>query len=130
VKLAVTNSLGRTASNAAQVTVDNLPPTANAGFPYTCQVEETIQLSGTCDDPSPVDDLSLTCTWANFSGAAISQPNYTCPNTTGDVTVTLTATDKDSASGQDSAVVTHRWRATIGLRQWSLRGTCQHPCYS
>jgi len=103
--LTVTDTQGRTARNATQVTVNNLPPTANAGGPYTCQVSETIPLSGTCNDPSPVDAATLSCTWADFSGAAISQPSYICPTTPGTRTVTLTATDKDGASAQSSATI-------------------------
>jgi PKD repeat protein len=105
VKLTVTDNQGRTASDTTQVTVNNLPPTADAGGPYTCQVGETIQLNGTCNDPSPVDAATLSCTWADFSGAAISQPSYICPTTPGTRTVTLTATDKDGASAQSSATV-------------------------
>jgi PKD repeat protein len=104
-KLTVTDDQGRTASDTAQVTVNNLPPTADAGGPYTCQVGESIQLSGACDDPSSVDAASLTCTWADFSGAALSEPTYACPDTVGEVTLTLTATDKDGASAQASAAV-------------------------
>jgi PKD repeat protein len=106
VTLTVTDDQGRTASDTTQVTVNNLPPTADAGGPYTCQTGETIQLNGTCEDPSPVDAASLTCTWAEFSGAALSQPNYTCPNQPGQVSLTLTATDKDGASAQGSTTVT------------------------
>lgn len=104
-RLTVTDDQGRTASDTADVTVNNLPPTADAGGPYTCQVGETIQLAGTCNDPSPTDAAALTCTWADFSGAALSQPSFTCPGTPGQVTVTLTATDKDGASAQDSAAI-------------------------
>jgi len=104
--LSVTNRLGRTATDSADVTVNNLPPSADADGPYSCEVNEVIQLSGTCDDPGPLDQASLTCTWADFSGAALSQPSYTCPPNPGQMTVTLTATDKDGASAQDSAVVT------------------------
>ena len=53
-----------------------------------------------------MDSASLTCTWAEFSGAAVIEPSYTCPTSPGEVTVTLTATDKDGASAQDSAVIT------------------------
>ncbi len=105
VKLVITDNQGQTASDTTQVTVNNLPPVVNAGGPYTCLVGETISLYGACDDPGPIDATSLTCTWADFAGAAISQPSYTCPDSPGQVTVTLTATDKDGASGQASATV-------------------------
>ena len=105
VRLVVTDNQGQTASDTTQVTVNNLPPLVNAGGPYTCLVGETISLYGACDDPGPIDATSLTCTWADFSGAAISEPSYTCPASPGQVTVTLTATDKDGASGQASATV-------------------------
>jgi PKD repeat protein len=106
LKLVVTDDQGQTASDTTQVTVNNLPPVVNAGGPYTCLVGETISLYGACDDPGPIDATSLTCTWADFSGAAISQPSYTCPASPGQMTVTLTATDKDGASGQASAPLT------------------------
>jgi PKD repeat protein len=106
VSLTVTDDEGQTASDTAQVTVNNLPPTAEAGGPYTCVVGESITLSGVCDDPGPTDAASLSCTWADFSGAAVSEPSYTCPSTPGTVTLTLTATDKDGASAQDTASVT------------------------
>jgi PKD repeat protein len=106
VKLVVTDNQGQTADDTTQVTVNNLPPVVNAGGPYTCLVGETISLYGACDDPGPIDATSLTCTWADFSGAAISEPSYTCPDSPGQVTVTLTATDKDGASGQASASIT------------------------
>ena len=103
VSLTVTDDQGNVATNTTQVTVNNLPPTANAGGPYTCMVSETIPLEGQCDDPSPVDRQTLTCTWADFAGATLSQPSYTCPATPGEISLTLTATDKDGASAQASA---------------------------
>ena len=105
VNLTVANDRGQTSSNSTQVTVNNLPPTANAGGPYSCALGETITLAGSCNDPSPVDAASLTCTWADFSGAALSEPSYTCPTTPGEVTVILTAIDKDGGSAQASAPV-------------------------
>ncbi len=106
VTLTISDRWGRTDSGTTQAIIYNLPPTAEAGGPYTCPVGETIRLTGTCNDPSPVDAAALTCTWADFSGAAVSEPVYTCPSTPGQVAVTLTATDKDGASAQDTALVT------------------------
>lgn len=106
VTLTITDRWGRTDSGVTQAIVHNLPPTAEAEGPYSCFVAETIQLSGTCNDPSSIDAESLTCTWADFSGTTVSEPVYTCPSDPGQVTVTLTATDKDGASDQDTAIVT------------------------
>ena len=105
VTLRVTDSRGRTASTTTQVTVEGVPPSADAGGPYQCQPGEHIRLSGTCNDPSPVDAQSLSLSWADFSGAAIGGSSYTCPDNPGDVTVTLTCTDKDGTNAQDSAAV-------------------------
>jgi chitodextrinase len=69
-------------------------------------VGEAVTLQGECNDPSPVDDAVLQCTWADFHGAAISAPTFQCPQTAGQVTVTLTATDKDGASAQDTTTIT------------------------
>lgn len=104
--LTITNAQGQTASASTQVTVQNLPPTANVGGPYACGVGQTIPLAGECDDPGPIDAESVTCTWADFSGAGVSEPNYTCPQTTGELMITLTATDKDGASAQDTTTIT------------------------
>jgi hypothetical protein len=106
VSLTVTDDQGNMATHTTQVMVNNQPPTANAGGPYTCEVNQTVQLMGQCDDPSPLDRPDLSCVWADIAGAATSQPAYTCPATPGEVTLTLTATDKDGASTQASAILT------------------------
>lgn len=106
VTLTVTDGGGRSNTDSTQVTVHNLPPTADAGGPYTCGLGETIQITGECDDPSPVDAETLTCSWADFSGAMSNDPGYHCPNTPGEIMLTLTATDKDGASAQDTTTVT------------------------
>ncbi len=105
VTLTVTDSRRRTASATTKVTVEGVPPSADAGGPYQCQSGEHIQLSGTCNDPSSIDAESLSLSWADFSGAAIGGSTYSCPDSPGDVTVTLTCTDKDGTSAQDSTAV-------------------------
>lgn len=106
VTLVVHSPDGETSSATVPVMVRNLPPIADAGGPYFCLPGETIQLAGNCSDPSPVDNGQLSCSWADFSGADVSAPSYTCPDTMGEFTLTLTATDKDGASAQDSTTLT------------------------
>ncbi len=106
VTLVVHSADGQTSSASTQVMVRNLPPVADAGGPYFCLPGETIQLAGNCSDPSPVDNGQLSCSWADFSGADVSAPSYTCPDTMGEFTLTLTAIDKDGASAQDSTTLT------------------------
>lgn len=106
VALTITDDQGQMNTGTTEVSVNNLPPTADAGGPYSCTVGETIMLSGTCNDPGPDDATSLTCTWTDSNGETISESGYTCPATPGDVSVTLTATDKDGATAQDTATVT------------------------
>jgi len=106
VTLVVHSASGQTSSASTQVMVRNLPPLADAGGHYFCLPGETIQLAGSCSDPSPVDNGQLGCSWADFSGANVSAPSYTCPDTLGEFTLTVTATDKDGASAQDSTALT------------------------
>jgi PKD repeat protein len=106
VTLTVANDSGQTNSTTTQVTVNNLPPTANASGPYMCTPGQTIPITGSCNDPGPVDQSSLTCNWADFSGASVvNQANYTCPAEPGTITLTLSATDKDGASAQSTTTV-------------------------
>jgi len=104
--LTVTDEQSRTHTASTQVTVDNLPPTANTGGPYSCQVGGTVTLTGLCDDPGPTDRPTLTCTWTDAQGATLTELDYTCPSTPGEVTVILTATDKDGSSAQSAATIT------------------------
>ena len=104
--LIVTDDQGETSTTTTQVTVNNMPPTANTGGPYRCTIGEVISLNGVCDDPGSADAGSVTCIWSDINGAVEDNLNYHCPDTAGEMTVTLTATDKDGGSVQSDAVVT------------------------
>lgn len=61
------DAAGGTATATATVTVNNVPPTANAGGPYFVDEGASITLSGSATDPAPAD----TFTWAwNLDGTA------------------------------------------------------------
>jgi parallel beta-helix repeat protein len=54
---------GNSLANSQDITVNNVPPTANAGGPYTIAEGEDLTLAGSGSDPSPVDALALTYSW-------------------------------------------------------------------
>jgi hypothetical protein len=53
---------GVTTSTAVVLTVDNAPPTADAGGPYTIQEGDSLVLAGTGSDPAGAND-ALTYSW-------------------------------------------------------------------
>jgi PKD repeat protein len=91
---------------AILVTVQNQPPQAEAGGPYSGQVGQLITLSGTASDPGAFDQPMLTYRWdfgdgSHANGSTVSH-SYAQP---GHYTVKLTATDKDGAQDVDTADV-------------------------
>jgi PKD repeat protein len=106
VALQVTDDRGASHIAAAQVTVHNVAPIADAGGPYTGPVGSPLTLSGTVVDPSQIDQANLTYHWDFGDGATGGGPLVS--NTyqqAGRYTVTLTVTDKDGAVGVDTATV-------------------------
>ena len=106
---------------ATTVTVDNVPPTAEAGGPYAVDDGATVALAGAASDPAGDDD-PITFAWdldgdGNFgeTGAPAERGDETGPAPTFDaagivgpteVIVTLQATDDDGQSGTDTATIT------------------------
>jgi PKD repeat protein len=106
VALRVTDDKGASHIAAAQVTVVNVAPTAEAGGPYIGQVGKPITLAGTAADPGLVDQVGLIYRWdlgddTESSGTIVSH-SYA---QVGTYTVRLTVTDKDGAQGTDTATV-------------------------
>ncbi len=54
---------GTSVASEANLTVDNVAPTANAGGPYGGAEGEPVQLGGTGDDAGNNDDPHLTYKW-------------------------------------------------------------------
>jgi PKD repeat protein len=114
-KVKVTDAKGRISTAEAPVTVNNLPPTANAGGPYYSDVAQPISFSATATDPGAVDSGTLSFVWTfgdgqNGSGKDVSH-TYSAK---GNYAVTLRVTDKDGASATASAT------ANVGGPQISL----------
>ena len=103
VALTVTDDRGatHTASTTATITPAPVPPTANAGGPYSGVVGSVINFDGTAS--SDADGTIVTYAWDFGDGGVASGPS---PSHTysvdGGFTVTLTVTDNDGLTGVDS----------------------------
>ena len=105
VKLRVTDNENATATDVKSVTVLNVPPTANAGGPYSGKINVPIQLNGSATDPG--DDV-LTFQW-DLDNDGIYETNGQSPQVTfstgGNHIVKLKVTDDDGGVGTDEAQV-------------------------
>jgi PKD repeat protein len=81
-------------------------PTVEAGGPYAGQAGNLITLMGTATDPGLVDQTGLTYRWEFGDGSEGGGPvvSHTYDQA-GTYTVRLTVSDKDGASGSDTATV-------------------------
>ena len=93
------------------VTVDNVPPTANAGASYSGDEGAEVTFSGSATDPG---NDTLTFEWdfdssgsflADQSGDALTSPKHVYPND-GDFTLELRVRDDDTVSAGSTAAVT------------------------
>ncbi|MEA1904357.1 MAG: PKD domain-containing protein [Candidatus Hadarchaeota archaeon] len=139
VKLSVNDGHGHTDSDTATVKIQpagvNLPPTADAGGPYSVQENGTIELDGTgSSDP---DGTIVTYSWtitddptgeAFLINSDTATPIFHAPSVKSDmdVTVGLTVEDDDDATDTDTATVTVRV-AGEGLPQYELSTSVSPP---
>ena len=107
VTLTVTDDLGATnaASTTATITPAPIPPSANAGGPYSGVVAAVISFDGTAS--SDADGTIASYAWDFGDGGVASGPSPTHSySVDGTFTVTLTVTDNDGLTGTDSTSAT------------------------
>ena len=100
------------------VTLDNLPPTADAGGDQTVNEGDTVALDGS--NSSDPDGTIAAYLWQQTAGTAVSlsdsttiQPNFTSPDVglQGEsLTFKLTVTDNQGLQGSDEVVITVGWQ--------------------
>lgn len=121
VALQVTDNEGKTAVDSVQLTVDNTAPTLpTVSVTPTINENGVVTLTGTINEPSPVDSFTLTIDWQdgtieviNLAAGTTSfsfQHQYLDDNPTGtpsDVyAITLVLEDKDGGLGNGGASTT------------------------
>ena len=133
VTVEVTDDDGGVGSDDAEVTVNNVAPTVDAGPDATVDSGETYDFSGSFSDPGIVDDpWAWVIEWGdgtpNTEGstddqsAAVEASHQVC--TAGTYTVTLTVTDKDGGVGMDDLELTVPY---IPVQIDILPGTDRNP---
>jgi len=104
--LTVTDSESHTDTDTVTITVnaDGLPLTAEAGANLNVAVNIPVQLDGSASGGTPPYTYSWTPT-TGLSNAAIANPTYTSAQAT-TAELTLTVTDSEGATAQDTVQVT------------------------
>jgi Ca2+-binding RTX toxin-like protein len=109
VTFTVTDNAGATGTSVAVVTVNNLPPTANAGSNQTVVESTPVHLVGTASDPG---NDALTYLWhvVASNGQVIADGSgtsfYFTPQDDGSYAVLFKVTDKDGATANSQVTVT------------------------
>jgi len=107
VMLTVTDDEGTKVSDTLLVTVNNVPPVADAGPDQTVNEGDTVSFSGSATDAGSCDVLSYSWNFGDGTSAVtgtLTPTHEYCDN--GVYTVTLTVTDDDGASVSDTLTVT------------------------
>jgi hypothetical protein len=116
------NGGSSSSSGSITVTLSTAPPatmTTGAGTPLAAQITGDTTNSGVVWSCSP-GNSAATC--GQFSSNDSLQTNYTAPNVTGNVTITVSSVHQSSASANASVTITPPLLAD-GIYVFSLSGT-------
>jgi len=110
VTLSVSDGDGGTGTDQITATISNVPPTANAGGPYTGVVGVAVQLNGSATDPGTADIPTLVYAWdlnnnGQYTDATGPNPQATF-NSEGIFPISLKVTDKDGGTSTSNTTVT------------------------
>jgi PKD repeat protein len=106
VALRVTDNRNARDVATAKVKVQNTPPVANAGGPYSGRVNQQVTLMGTGIDAGLHDQGQLIYTW-NFGDGSTANGRTVSHSyaQAGNYNVTLTVTDKDGGRGSATTTI-------------------------
>ncbi|HXV44704.1 MAG TPA: PKD domain-containing protein, partial [Anaerolineae bacterium] len=102
----VTDIDGAIATDTAQITVDNVAPTANAGSDQTVSEGSQVNFNGSGSSDPGADTLSYQWDFGDGNSSTEVNPIHTYPDGPATYNVTLTVTDSDGAVGSHTIVVT------------------------
>ena len=106
--LVATDEHNSSTTDTATITVgDNASPTVSLIIPSTANREDVIDVEAVVSDPNGDDYTVLwTATGGTFANDDEDETTWTAPDTAGDYTLTLTATDTPGAETAVSQIVT------------------------
>jgi uncharacterized delta-60 repeat protein len=108
----VTDKDGGVGSDSLVMTVDNVPPTANAGPDQTCDEGSSVTFHGSFTDPGILDTHTFAWVVTDAAGNVVATGNTQdltfTPADNGTYTAKLTVTDNDGGVGTDCAILTVR----------------------
>jgi uncharacterized repeat protein (TIGR01451 family) len=106
VILTATNSFNQSASDSLQVTVGNVAPEVEAGMDQTVDEGAPIMFSGVFTDAGSLDTQTITWDFGDGNTASGSLTPSHSYDDNGDYVVTLTVSDDDGGSNEDTLTVT------------------------